>query len=162
MFAQDPMVLQAALRKLESWRLKAPAAKQRRFARFPVRCEARLWAGEGGVTQINAPIVHVRDLSRGGVGLLSSQSMETGQFCQVQFIFDKVVVETRPAFGRHCREVMPHAFLIGLEFAVEASLLMALGVQAKELALTGETEMVGAVAGEFLGPAALMDDESAA
>ena len=116
MNAQESMDLQAALRKLESWQSQPPAAGQRRFERFAARGEARLWPGEAGLTTQSVPTVHIRDVSRGGVGVLSNQAASSGQFWQVQLGTEKLAITTLPGFCRFCREVVPGAYLIGIAF----------------------------------------------
>ena len=162
MFAQESMDLQAALRQLEARQVEPPpAAKQRRFARFPVRGEARLWPGEAGKTPGMVPTVHVRDVSRGGVGVLTDQPTVPGQFWQVQLGTGKTAVATRPGFARYCLEVMPGAYLVGIAFGIEAGILLSLGVPANDLAERDEVEDTHDVRGDFVDPATFLGEDAA-
>ena len=152
--------LQAALRRLESWQSEPPAAGQRRFARFPARGEAALWPGaaaEAGRT----PMAHIRDVSRGGVGILSTQPAEPGRFWQLQLRDGKVTIATIPGFCRFCRQVLPGAYLIGVAFGTDASVLLSLGVSATDLAERDASEDEPRVEGDFLDPATFMEDNAA-
>lgn len=162
MNAQDSMNLQAALRKLESWQAQPPAAGQRRFERYPARGEARLWPGEAGPTVPSVATVHVRDVSRGGIGVLSNEATKTGEFWQVQLGTEKLVVASLPGFCRFCREIVPGAYLIGIAFGVEASLLLSLGVTAKDITKRDESEQRQNVTGDFVDPSSFITEEDAA
>jgi len=161
MNAQESMDLQTALRKLESWQSQPPAAGQRRFERFPARGEARLWPGEAGLTAQSVPTVHIRDVSRGGVGVLSNQPANSGQFWQVQLGTEKLAITTLPGFCRFCREVVPGAYLIGIAFGIEASILLSLGVPAKGIAKRDESEQRQNVTGDFVDPSTFIEEDAA-
>jgi hypothetical protein len=156
------MDLQATLRKLESWQADPPAAGQRRFQRFPARGEARLFPGEAGPTAPSIPTVHIRDVSRGGIGILSNQPAKTGTFWQVQLGTERLVVASLPGFCRFCREVIPGAHLIGLAFGIDASVLLSLGVPSKSISERDESEQYQNVTGDFLDPSSFIGDEDAA
>jgi hypothetical protein len=162
MNAQDSTNLQAALRKLESWQAQPPAAGQRRFERFPARGEARLWPGEAGVAVQSVATVHVRDVSRGGIGVLSNQPAKTGAFWQVQLGTERLVVTSLPGFCRFCREIVPGAYLIGIAFGIEASIILSLGVAAKDIAKRDESEERQNVTGDFVDPSSFIAEEDAA
>jgi hypothetical protein len=162
MNAQDSMDLQAALRKLESWQAQPPAAGQRRFERYPARGEARLWPGEAGSTIQSVPTVHVRDASRGGIGVLSNQRAKPGEFWQVQLGTEKLVVASLPGFCRFCREILPGAYLIGIAFGIEAGILLSLGVAAKDIAKRDDPEQHQSVTGDFVDPSSFISEEDAA
>ena len=131
MTARDTIDRHAALRKLEDWKEKTPGAKQRRFKRFAARGQIRLLPGEVGANWQDSYTVHVRDASRGGIGILSNQEVSRGRFWQVQIASDRLAIATRPGFCRYCREVTPGAYLIGIELCTEASILLSLGVSAR-------------------------------
>jgi hypothetical protein len=132
--------LQAALKKIDAWQEDSNPDGQRRFRRFPVRGEARLWPGLADGGQNSATSSQIRDISRGGVGLLVSEPVERGQFWQMQIMSGGVAVATLPAFCRFCRKVTDGAYLIGAEFGVEASVLLALDVAAKDVIEGDEIE----------------------
>jgi hypothetical protein len=162
MNARDSMDLQAALRKLESWQSQPPTAGQRRFERFPARGEACLFPGEAGLTVPAVPTVHIRDVSRGGIGVLSNQAAKPGAFWQVQLGTERLVVASLPGFCRFCREVIPGAYLMGLAFGIDAGVLLSLGVPAKAIAERDECEQYQNVRGDFLDPSSFIGDEDAA
>ena len=131
--------LQAALRQIETWQTDSSTSRLRRFPRYPARGEARLCPASVGADLAGAHLVHVRDISRGGVGVLCSRPVEVGQSWNLQLVVERVTMSTLPAFCRFCRKVADGAWLVGLEFGIEASVLLAMGVNASELAHTSET-----------------------
>lgn len=157
--------LQAALRQLESLQNDSPAGAQRRTKRYPVRGEAHLWTDDSGpghrALSNSIHNAHVRDISRGGIGVLCSQPVAVGHLWQVQLVDSDVTVATIPAFCRFCRQITEGAYLAGMEFGMQASVLMAMGVSAKDLA-KGDAEHDGRpLAGEFVDPGSLLDHEAA-
>lgn len=158
---QQPSDLQAALRHLNAWQNEMFSGSQRRFRRFEVRGEARLWPGDVGTSTPTASVVQVRDISRGGVGLLSSEPIERGFFWQMQLVDSGVTLATLPAFCRFCRPITDGAYLIGVEFGVQASVMLALGVQAKDLADGDEAENQRPLIGDFVEPDSLLDSDAA-
>lgn len=157
---KDQLNLQAALRRLDDWQ-GSPRNYQRRFKRIPVRGVARLWPGEA-TSNPPAPItVQVRDISRGGVGLLTNERVERGCFWQLQLIDSEVSIATLPSFCRYCRQVVDGAYLIGVEFGIEASVLLAMGVTAKDIADGDEAETQRLLSGNFVGPESLLDNDAA-
>ena len=155
-----PTDLQAALRELESWQSEPPAAGQRRFTRFPARGEAILRPG-GAADSARTPIAHIRDVSRGGVGILTTQPAEPGRFWQLQLRTGKTTIATIPGFCRFCRQVLPGAYLIGIAFGIDAGVLLSLGVSATDLAERDVREEAQGVKGEFIDPATFMEDNAA-
>ena len=158
--ARETPDLQAILCELESWQ-DSSVTKQRKFSRFMARGEARLLPGEANVHPQDIPAVHIRDISRGGIGVLTTRRMELNEFFQVQLSDREVVSATLPGFCRFCREVMPDIFLCGIAFGIDASVLLSLGVPAKELARQDGGEDREAVSGDFVDPSSLLEDEAA-
>jgi hypothetical protein len=78
-----------------------------------------------------------------------------GTFWQVQLANDKVAVATHPGICRYCRSVVPGTFLVGIEFGLDASVLLSLGVGAGDLAARDESECRDGVPGAALDPASL-------
>ncbi len=144
--------LQAALRKLERWKTSDEREKLRRFARFPSRGEARLWPGQPCNETEPLCTVHVRDVSRGGVGVLSNQPARVGEHWQVQMIDDSLVINTLPGFCRYCISVMDGAYLIGIQFGIDSSILLSLGVPGKSIAMGDTPDELREVEGEFSAP----------
>lgn len=158
MSAEKPMNLGATLRQLEKITSEDSSHQRRRFARFPARGQAVPWPGEAvtGVEPLGT--FHLRDISRSGVGLLSNKPAEPGQFWRLNLGDERVIVASLPAVCRHCRQVDDGAYLIGAEFGVDASVLLAVGVPAKAIALGDEPEAQRAVVGDYVDPASLNDD----
>ena len=127
--------LQRTLRELESWQADAACTGHRQFRRYAVRGLALLRPGSPQCADALATPVQIRDISRGGIGVLSSQPATSGQQWLVQITDDRVTLATLPGFCRYCRRVSEDAHLIGIEFAAEASLLLAMGVRAADLAV---------------------------
>jgi hypothetical protein len=149
--------LAAALRELDTLQQQNPPDRERRFARFAVQGEARLWPG-GGDRKGAATTVFLRDISRGGVGVLSVLPVRLGQVLHIQLGRPDLPVATYPVFCRYCRRVTPTVYLIGLEFGIEAGTLLALGVRSGELELGSHSEQRLVEEGEFLSPEDLLGD----
>ena len=103
------------------------------------------------------PVVHVRDVSRGGLSVIADRPQAPGTFWQVQLANDKVAVATLPGICRYCRPVIPGTFLVGIEFGLDASVLLSLGVSAGDLAAYDESECRDGVPGAVLDPASLLE-----
>jgi hypothetical protein len=160
---EKPVDLAVALSHLESWKNESSAIRQRRFKRYPARGQARLLPGAYMDRDTASVMMEIRDISRGGLGMLSSVQMQLGQFWRVQLIENNVVVVTLPAFCRYCRTVVNGAYLAGVEFGVEAGVLLAMGVGAADIIggdEISERERMD-VAGEFVDPKSLLDNDAA-
>ena len=161
MFQEEHVDLQAALRELENWNAEAPANGQRRFTRVPARGQVRAWPGENIEGAEPVGTLHVRDISRSGVGLLSGAPATPGQFWQLQLGDDRVIATTLPAVCRYCRQVTDGAYLIGAEFGVDGAILLALGVPAQAIALGDEPEKGRqSVPGDFIDPKLVIESEA--
>jgi hypothetical protein len=108
------------------------------------------------------PTVHIRDVSRGGIGVLTAQPAKPGTFWQVQLGTERLVVASLPGFCRFCREVIPGAYLVGLAFGIDACILLSLGVPAKSITERDDSEQYEDVTGEFVDPSSFIVDEDAA
>jgi hypothetical protein len=149
--------LRQALQELEAWQAGLPAELQRRFTRFPARGQVRLVPGcAGRPVEPVVPAGHIRDVSRGGLSVIADEPQTPGTFWQVQLANDKVVVSTLPGVCRYCRPVIPGTFLIGVEFGLESSILLSLGVSAGDLAARDESECRDGVPGAALDPSAVL------
>jgi hypothetical protein len=152
MSAHRVMNLQAALRTLEEMKPDEEAAKLRRFARFTSRGEARLWPGQPCNNPGGVSTVHIRDISRGGIGVLSSSCATVGTPWQVQMGDLDVVIATIPGFCRHCSKIMEGAYFIGIQFGIDTSVLLALGVSHKLLASGDMPDTERIEGSEFCSP----------
>jgi hypothetical protein len=154
--------LQAALSRLDANEQDRPAARQRRFPRFKVRGEAALMPWEGGENATAPPTVFLRDVSRGGIGVLSVVSARPGQCWHIRLGSPCMPIDAIPAFCRHSHRVIDGVYHVGLEFGVEASVLLALGVHPADLAHQGNrSEELILAAGEFLAPEELLSGNGA-
>jgi hypothetical protein len=158
MTKQDTTKHQVALKRLNELQHDAAGTPRRRFQRFPVRSQAALCPGD--LQNLNQPsnTVQLRDISRGGAGLLSGSPATIGQFWQLQIMHDNVGIATLPAFCRYCHHVDDGMYLIGVEFGVQASILVALGVNPRELADGDEPESSKPLLGDFVEPELLLND----
>ena len=98
---------------------------------------------------------------RGGLGVLSPEPAEPGDFWQVQLCNGEVAIATIPGFCRFCRQVVPGAHLIGIEFGIEAGILMALGVPAEDIARDLEPEIPKVDNQTFVPPHRVIADDAA-
>lgn len=155
MTSKNPMDLQSALQRLDAKHGASTLDGQRRFKRFPVRAEVRIWPGEP-MTKLPSPVMgQVRDISRGGMGILTNEPVTTGQFRRTQFVDGPLTIATMPAFCRYCQKITESAYLIGVEFGIEASIMLALGVTAKEISDGDESENQRALEGNMIDPSTL-------
>jgi hypothetical protein len=119
---------------------------------LPGRGEARLCPATPYADRSEYDVVHVRDISRGGIGVLSGRPVQPDQCWQLQLIAQHLTMATLPAFCRFCRKVSDGAWLIGLEFGIEASVLLAMGVNSAELIHSDETPENQKLKGDFFPP----------
>jgi hypothetical protein len=161
MSTPEKVDLQAALRQVESWQGESVCRRLRRFPRYAARGEARLCSAEVHADQTSFDHVHVRDISRGGIGVLMSRPLTVGQCWQIQLIAQRITMATLPAFCRFCRKITDNAWLVGLEFGIEASVLLAMGVNAGELSEADETPETSTLSGDFLPPDELAAQDAA-
>ena len=157
MLPKETTDFQAALRELENWGSAPPSAKQRRFTRFSSRGTARIFSGSSSVDRDTAVIAQVRDISRGGIGFLTTTPAAVGDYWQIQLGEGKVVVDSMPAYCRFCREVVDGAYLIGAEFGVQAGVLMAMGVTSQEIARGDDPEDEQHTSNAFVDPESLVE-----
>ena len=140
--ATEELELQNALRRLDAWQQDSPFSKQRRFRRHPVRGFAHLHPGSPQCADQPPVTANLRDISRGGVGMLCSHKAEMGTHWVVQLTDDRVTLATMPGFCRYCRSLGQELWLIGIEFGAQASILVALGVNAADLASGDRNEII--------------------
>ena len=116
------------LEDLEDMRHASKVSQKRRFDRFVVRGEAELVAiGTSDVTDKPLPI-HIRDIGRGGIGFVSEEAVEAGEYFNVRFYESGFVVAERPIVVCHARQVESGLYLVGGQFVADTGLLILLGV----------------------------------
>jgi hypothetical protein len=131
----NPSTSQDAFRKLEAWQNPNIESCERRAKRYAVRCDCRLICeapGSAGAPVLDQ-IVQIRDVSRTGAGLLCSVPIESGSRWRLHPIVNGVALAALPVFCRYCRKVDEDVYLVGVEFGIEASTLIALGVSPADL-----------------------------
>lgn len=116
-------------------RSKQDAVKYNRaYERFSVRGSGWLAPEQGTLsTRPLGAQVYIRDVSRGGVGLLTSESIEIGRTHRLACINDGVAVFSVPVVPRSCERVVGNLCLLGCAFVMEAGTLLALGVRPQDI-----------------------------
>ena len=101
----------------------------RRFERFPVRGDVRL---RSDLPEASIPPIFglLRDVSRGGAGVLVNRPVDPNAAFHMELRTRQSVAAVLPAFCRHCRKLDDDAYVIGMAFGAEASLLLAFGIDA--------------------------------
>jgi len=123
----------AELTRLEARRQQNIDAKQRQFKRYVVRGEAELVPGEPADVDRKPVEVHLRDISRGGLGFVCDRKIPVNSNWHVVFFHQGLQVARQPVVIRHCQSVNNGLYLVGALFCIEAGLLSILGVDTKDL-----------------------------
>lgn len=127
------------LAELERCRLSLfPGRCQRQFDRHVIRGEATLTAVEDSSQEGVTIEAHLRDVSRGGLGLVCERPLETGSRWRIEFKQNGYSIAEQTIEVRHCREVRSNLYLCGSQFIASAGLLTLLGVSASELLAESE------------------------
>jgi len=129
----EPRDLIDVLSRMEYWRQEPPVERHRAFKRFSIRGEARLEPVHEAFIDSAPSKVHLRDISRGGVGFLAEQFLEVGSVWRLAFTHHGRQVGTQVVIVRFCRLVQDGLFLVGGVFTVEPYLMVMLGVEETEL-----------------------------
>jgi hypothetical protein len=152
-----PRQLQAALQELESWQSSPEANQRRRFVRHPARGLVRLLPTTMTDQPFELVTAHVRDISRGGLGVLSTTEGQSGESWQMQLVHNQTILASLPGYCRHCRPITDGVWLQGLEFGIPASILLALGVDDKAIELEDQKiAQEDLEADEFVDPSAVI------
>jgi len=149
----QPRSLRGELDRLESLRDPAQAG-YRRFQRFVVRAEAELHPMNRDRLDPTPIEVQLRDISRGGVGLLAQQPLEDLSAWRICFLQEGYVIGEQAMIVRFCRPVSENLHLIGGQFVIDTGLLISLGISPGALEdeqLVGEDETREGE-GDFVGP----------
>lgn len=137
-----------------------PEAAHRRYQRFIVNADAMLMASScpGGLSE-QAPAV-VRDISRVGAGVLCRVPLSQCDAVPLALRDGSLTLATIPTFVRFCSPIAgtDRVYLAGLEFGVEAGLLVSLGVAPLEI-LQGDQPEANAIThhGSFMTPEDLIN-----
>lgn len=94
-------------------------------------------------------LVHIRDVSRGGFGILCSERVEIGRASRLVCATEGVELCSALVVPTHLAEVLEGVYLVGCMLVMEASVLLALGVTPHELALAEERPLAKPTDGDF-------------
>lgn len=138
MVSLEPKKLLEILDVLDRLKTSAEVMNRRAFRRFPVRAQGTLsldpnWH-PGGKSVMG--VAHVRDVSRGGVGLLYKGDVELRRPMRFVCGADGLELFGVTLVPRHSEELMYGVRLVGCAFIAEAALLLSMGVRAHELTLS--------------------------
>lgn len=129
----NPNTVLEELNRLETVRQQNVNAKQRQFTRYVVRGEAEIVSSEPMNVNHTPLEVHLRDVSRGGVGFISTKELPINSSWHIIFFHHGMEIHRQPVVVRHCQAVGNGLYLVGSLFCVEAGLLAVLGVDTKDL-----------------------------
>lgn len=126
------------LRRLETLRDgQANGPGQRQFRRHVVRGEARLFPADGRAIDCRPIDVQLRDVARGGLGLLCQQPLAAGSVWRIEFLQHGHAIAEQTVSIRHCREIGGGIYLCGSQFIASAGLLTLLGVPRADIVTDG-------------------------
>jgi hypothetical protein len=122
------------LGRIEKWQASPASVRKRRFTRFGVRSTAELSCLDGG-SDVRSEIstVQLRDISRGGAGILIDRPLHVDSAHRLTLYQDQLELCSLPFFVRFCQQVEDGAFLAGGEFGLENGLLVSIGVPARDI-----------------------------
>ncbi len=121
----------AELRRSERDSDTSMSRVQRGCARFAVEAEGWLHrSARAGGLETSIPVL-LKDISRCGAGVIANRPVDICDAIPLAICDGSLTVATLSTFVRHCRRVgvgEQEAYLVGLDFGVDASVLTALGV----------------------------------
>jgi len=106
---------------------------QRRYRRYVIRGDAELLPMSRTAVYHEPLAVQMRDISRNGVGFLSSEPVTPQSLWRLGFFQRGYEIGSAGISVCHCGQVGPSVFLVGAEFVLGSGLLTQLGVDAVEL-----------------------------
>lgn len=144
-----------ALRALDELAEESAVRDRRVHARFRVRGEGTLIFDPHLQLGSETPgqLVHIRDVSRGGFGLLCSTRVEERRVSRLVCVAEGVELGSVLVMPTHVSEVMDGVYLAGCTVVVDAAMLIALGVRGHEIALSEERTVAEPAEGDFSGVA---------
>lgn len=128
----EPQNLIDVLERLESCRQDPPIELNRNYQRFIVRGDAQLEGMEPDKLSDNIA-VQLRDMSLGGVGFLSEQTLAPGTMWRLRFMMHDQIIGSQPLMIRYCNPIQQDLQLVGGQFTIEPYLLSIVGVTADKL-----------------------------
>ena len=147
----EPRKLLEILSVLDQIQPPAEMLNRRAFRRFAVRAQGVVLGNVSvGVRLQDAiDVAHVRDVSRGGMGLLLRGVPILNK--PVRFVCEAGGLElfSMSMVARHTTELLHGVHLVGCAFAAESSLLLSMGVRPHELVLSEDQTLLRGSDGEF-------------
>ncbi len=145
----DKTALLRALHALHRAEAIAPSEDRRQFRRFNARSAAVLAADPLSMTRAGAETfgVQVRDVARGGVGLLCPDGIELRRVYRLTCVQEGVELFALPVVPRHARRIDAGIWLVGAVAVSDAASMMALGVPARDIRMSEDGSDFGP--GEF-------------
>ncbi len=140
-----------ALRALDEMAEEAAVRDRRVHSRFRVRGEGTLIFDPHLELGAEKPgqLVHIRDVSRGGFGLLCSSRVEERRVSRLVCVAEGVELGSVLIMPTHVSEVMDGVFLAGCTMVLDASMLIALGVRPHEIVLSEDRPIASPTDGDF-------------
>ena len=133
-----PQSLLAVLAKLENRDQRGQYDAKRQFKRFPVRADAELVDVDTRGMSREPIAVMLRDVSRGGMGLVTQQKLDVGSIWRLDLLRDHFVIGQQSIIIRHCSQVGAGVYLAGAQVVVDSGLMTLMGVGASVIR-DGET-----------------------
>lgn len=149
---QNARQLLEELLKLEGLRNPNAGTGKRQFIRFVVRGDAEMSKMDRSRLASHPLPVQLRDLGRGGIGIVSQHEFEVDSTWRCDFIQHGYSVGQIAVIVRHCRQVRDGVNLVGLQFCMDHGLLALLGVDIQQLHDCDGPNPLGDTA-QFLPPA---------
>jgi hypothetical protein len=144
MSVPHPKQLLEELNKLESLR-DPKKAGNRQFRRFPVRREAEIHPVSRSRLDATPILIHVRDVSRGGIGFVTQTCPEVNSTWRVCFLSHGYVIGGQAALIRHSRTIGEGIYLVGGQFVLDSGLMTLLDIDPAHIhdsEATGESDFV--------------------
>jgi hypothetical protein len=127
-----PKQLLDELNHLESLRDPSKTGN-RQFKRFSIRGEAEMHPISRSRLDSTPIQIHLRDISRGGIGFVCQSCPDTNSSWRVCFLLHGYVVGGQATIIRHARPLGDGIFLVGGQFVLDSGLLSLLGVDPADI-----------------------------
>ncbi|MFW6033272.1 MAG: PilZ domain-containing protein [Phycisphaeraceae bacterium] len=132
MSRNQPLDLLGELQEIEN--AQEPARQgQRCFRRFHVRGTAEMRPIDTCRLDRSPVEVQLRDVSRGGVGFVSAQTLPVGSTWRICFLYRGYIIGHQPVLVRHCRRMEGGAYLVGGQFCLDTVMFPVLGIDPGEV-----------------------------
>ncbi|QDU72342.1 PilZ domain-containing protein [Mucisphaera calidilacus] len=138
------------LNALEDLRSNEVSAR-RAFQRFVVRGDAQLLPMDRNHLDPNPIPIHLRDISRGGLGFITTAELDVNSSWRVVFYHHGFPVGEQGLVVRHSRRVEAGLHLVGGQFVVNSGVLSLLGIDPSQIDDEDQAD-IPAVPGDFRSP----------